>query len=324
MQIFVEQCLDSINALEKHEAEAQIAMCSSLLDTYMRHAGLVLEHAEVDHSEFVMEGDKFWTPEREDGENIFKTIFLFIPRLIYGLAQSIKAAWQQLKLKKMTPEQRLIHELSQLPAADRLVMTVDDPRFTAEYDDKGNAKFFIDSKISSFENCLEYFNKLGLIFEKYRSLIKDNDTVEEAFDEIENAAVDFNTVKFSKNVYDVSMTRIEFDYESFQTELTTFNQGITKITERIGVIMKEVENWYKKHFVKKATIFSSSDYKQHYRAAREFINSMKKTYEAFQKNNAKCIKEVDELKKLYIKIYEASIKNLELVEKMEALSGKKK
>ena len=148
MMSLTDECLASIKAIDDCKHDAQTAVSIAITEAYTKHAELISMGAE-----YIMEGS-FWTPQREDGENIFKTIFLFIPRLIYNLVSLLKNKWNEIKLQAMSPELRELMRFHSLSAGEQLLEKVNNEDFIGvpnEDNEVTKMDFYVRTYIKDFD-----------------------------------------------------------------------------------------------------------------------------------------------------------------------------
>lgn len=286
------ECIESIKNIDNCIFEAQIAVGESMLNAYAKHFKLMCEQTE-----FIQESGSFWTPQREDGESIFKTIFLFIPRLIVALFNGIKNKWNELRFKFMTPDQKELVRLSEMSYAERIVEAINDPRFTCKGKKGEQCTFYIRTKIPNFEKLIDYYTTTCGIFNSYLYFIDENN-VNAAFEKISEVNTDNNVYQFA-TVFRNELVEKEYDIKATPLVITTFGDFHKKIIKDIKEIMEKIMTWYHKQTKKESIDLFHKDY---YRSANRFISALQKSYDDMAKNDIKVLAEMDDLLALIQKI----------------------
>ena len=107
MQNLTNEILENISdyEIEKYISEENLIrahmdaiMKEYIIYTECEHAGIVMESGDEDNELTII-------PKR-NGENIFKYIFLFIPRLIINIFKKIKAWWERLRNNALEAEKK--------------------------------------------------------------------------------------------------------------------------------------------------------------------------------------------------------------------------
>lgn len=292
------ECIASINKIDDCILEAQIEVGHSMLGAYIKHSKLMMEQ-----SEYIQEANSFWTPQREDGESIFKTIFLFIPRLIVALFQGLKNKWREIKFKFMTPDQKELVRISELSYAERLVEIIDDPRFTCKGKKGEECTFYFKTKIADFDKLIDYYMTTCGIFKAYLHFI-DEDDINSAFEKLSEMTIDNNIYQFS-SVFLGHLVEKEYEMETTPEMIMNFGKFHKKILDDIKKVMDTIQKWYNTHAKKSANTLFHKDY---YRSATRFIDALNKSYEDMAKNDIKVLDEINELTNLIYKISDVSHK----------------
>lgn len=107
MQNLTNEILENISdyEMEKYISEENLIrahmdaiMKEYIIYTECEHAGIVMESGDED--------DELTIIPKRNGENIFKYIFLFIPRLIINIFKKIKAWWERLRNNALEAEKK--------------------------------------------------------------------------------------------------------------------------------------------------------------------------------------------------------------------------
>lgn len=297
-----EQCIQSINSIQTEIDNAQVAIGAAMSEAYAKHSELIQMGAEC-----IMEGD-FWTPNKEDGESIFKTIFLFIPRLIYNLVQLIKNKFNDLKLKAMSPELREWVRFHNLSGGEQLVETVNDPDFigTPNKEDKSKEAvemdFFIMTYIKDFKAIYDYYDKMLQCFQLYEDCMKSNPTdCSAAFTGVDVALDELNHKDFDEVFARHKIAQPYENCSAFRKAIENIKTKSIVRLDQIAKSMREIQDWYEK-LDASGRKTASDEVKAR---AREFIKSVKDRYKMIQDTSTKIIDEIDRLIHLEFKIEES-------------------
>lgn len=311
------ECLDSIKRIDSLISDKGVAVGEAICEAYAKHAELSAYNSNV-----IMED--FWTPEREEGESIWKTIFLFIPRMLYAIANAIKEAWTKLKLFLMTPEQKFIYELAQKTPAERLKSCIQDDRFDANETEDGVTHLYIKSRIARMDKIAEYFNNTVSVFEKYLEYISSlegnpsTEQIKQVFislstDELIQTIRNHNT--FS-NIFTSSPTWVEFDPDFFSErikEIRDANMHACETVSNIANTLKDVYNQIDGRVVVTANDIDANA------IARDFKDNMMKQVTDLQTNSAKVgeeIKQIEELSVIILNGSRQALSNTDIVHKL--------
>lgn len=291
-----DECLASIKAIDDCKEDAREAVNMAITEAYTKHAELTLMGAE-----YIMEG-KFWTPQREDGENIFKTIFLFIPRLIYNLAVLIKNKWNELKLQAMSPELRELVRFHNLSAGEQLLERVNNEDFIGvpnEDNEVSKMDFYVRTYIKDFDLLTDYYIKMTQSFAEYRGLIKDNFIDAKNPVGMDIAVISLNKEQFNEVFRD---HKIEIPFtEDISTKLKELKTAGISSMEEIMTIMNEIQSWA--DTVDTAEMPIELDMKAR---ARELAKSMRDSFNIMNDTSIKIQNEVDRLNRLLFDVMEAA------------------
>lgn len=291
-----DECLASIKAIDDCKEDAREAVNMAITEAYTKHAELTLMGAE-----YIMEG-KFWTPQREDGENIFKTILLFIPRLIYNLAVLIKNKWNELKLQAMSPELRELVRFHNLSAGEQLLERVNNEDFIGvpnEDNEVSKMDFYVRTYIKDFDLLTDYYIKMTQSFAEYRGLIKDNFIDAKNPVGMDIAVISLNKEQFNEVFRD---HKIEIPFtEDISTKLKELKTAGISSMEEIMTIMNEIQSWA--DTVDTAEMPIELDMKAR---ARELAKSMRDSFNIMNDTSIKIQNEVDRLNRLLFDVMEAA------------------
>lgn len=296
MMSLTDECLASIKAIDDCKEDAREAVNMAITEAYTKHAELTLMGAE-----YIMEG-KFWTPQREDGENIFKTIFLFIPRLIYNLAVLIKNKWNELKLQAMSPELRELVRFHNLSAGEQLLERVNNEDFIGvpnEDNEVSKMDFYVRTYIKDFDLLTDYYIKMTQSFAEYRGLIKDNFIDAKNPVGMDIAVISLNKEQFNEVFRD---HKIEIPFtEDISTKLKELKTAGISSMEEIMTIMNEIQSWA--DTVDTAEMPIELDMKAR---ARELAKSMRESFNIMNDTSIKIQNEVDRLNRLLFDVITAA------------------
>lgn len=291
-----DECLASIKAIDDCKEDAREAVNMAITEAYTKHAELTLMGAE-----YIMEG-KFWTPQREDGENIFKTIFLFIPRLIYNLAVLIKNKWNELKLQAMSPELRELVRFHNLSAGEQLLERVNNEDFIGvpnEDNEVSKMDFYVRTYIKDFDLLTDYYIKMTQSFAEYRGLIKDNFIDAKNPVGMDIAVISLNKEQFNEVFRD---HKIEIPFtEDISTKLKELKTAGISSMEEIMTIMNDIQSWA--DTIDTAEMPIELDMKAR---ARELAKSMRDSFNIMNDTSIKIQNEVDRLNRLLFDVMEAA------------------
>lgn len=296
MMSLTDECLASIKAIDDCKEDAREAVNMAITEAYTKHAELTLMGAE-----YIMEG-KFWTPQREDGENIFKTIFLFIPRLIYNLAVLIKNKWNELKLQAMSPELRELVRFHNLSAGEQLLERVNNEDFIGvpnEDNEVSKMDFYVRTYIKDFDLLTDYYIKMTQSFAEYRGLIKDNFIDAKNPVGMDIAVISLNKEQFNEVFRD---HKIEIPFtEDISTKLKELKTAGISSMEEIMTIMNDIQSWA--DTIDTAEMPIELDMKAR---ARELAKSMRDSFNIMNDTSIKIQNEVDRLNRLLFDVMEAA------------------
>lgn len=291
-----DECLASIKAIDDCKEDAREAVNMAITEAYTKHAELTLMGAE-----YIMEG-KFWTPQREDGENIFKTILLFIPRLIYNLAVLIKNKWNELKLQAMSPELRELVRFHNLSAGEQLLERVNNEDFIGvpnEDNEVSKMDFYVRTYIKDFDLLTDYYIKMTQSFAEYRGLIKDNFIDAKNPVGMDIAVISLNKEQFNEVFRD---HKIEIPFtEDISTKLKELKTAGISSMEEIMKIMNDIQSWA--DTIDTAEMPIELDMKAR---ARELAKSMRDSFNIMNDTSIKIQNEVDRLNRLLFDVMEAA------------------
>ena len=291
-----DECLASIKAIDDCKEDAREAVNMAITEAYTKHAELTLMGAE-----YIMEG-KFWTPQKEDGENIFKTILLFIPRLIYNLAVLIKNKWNELKLQAMSPELRELVRFHNLSAGEQLLERVNNEDFIGvpnEDNEVSKMDFYVRTYIKDFDLLTDYYIKMTQSFAEYRGLIKDNFIDAKNPVGMDIAVISLNKEQFNEVFRD---HKIEIPFtEDISTKLKELKTAGISSMEEIMKIMNEIQSWA--DTVDTAEMPIELDMKAR---ARELAKSMRDSFNIMNDTSIKIQNEVDRLNRLLFDVITAA------------------
>lgn len=291
-----DECLASIKAIDDCKEDARVAVNMAITEAYAKHAELTLMGAE-----YIMEG-KFWTPQREDGENIFKTIFLFIPRLIYNLAVLIKNKWNELKLQAMSPELRELVRFHNLSAGEQLLERVNNEDFIGvpnEDNEVSKMDFYVRTYIKDFDLLTDYYIKMTQSFAEYRGLIKDNFIDAKNPVGMDIAVISLNKEQFN-DVFRDHKIEIPFT-EDISTKLKELKTAGISSMEEIMKIMNDIQSWA--DMIDTAEMPIELDMKAR---ARELAKSMRDSFNIMNDTSIKIQNEVDRLNRLLFDVITAA------------------
>ena len=296
MMSLTDECLASIKAIDDCKEDAREAVNMAITEAYTKHAELTLMGAE-----YIMEG-KFWTPQKEDGENIFKTILLFIPRLIYNLAVLIKNKWNELKLQAMSPELRELVRFHNLSAGEQLLERVNNEDFIGvpnEDNEVSKMDFYVRTYIKDFDLLTDYYIKMTQSFAEYRGLIKDNFIDAKNPVGMDIAVISLNKEQFNEVFRD---HKIEIPFtEDISTKLKELKTAGISSMEEIMKIMNEIQSWA--DTVDTAEMPIELDMKAR---ARELAKSMRDSFNIMNDTSIKIQNEVDRLNRLLFDVITAA------------------
>ena len=296
MMSLTDECLASIKAIDDCKHDAQTAVSMAITEAYAKHAELISMGAE-----YIMEGS-FWTPQREDGENIFKTIFLFIPRLIYNLVSLLKNKWNEIKLQAMSPELRELMRFHSLSAGEQLLEKVNNEDFIGvpnEDNEVTKMDFYVRTYIKDFDLIIDYYFKMVECFRQYRDCIKNN-----LLDATNPFGIDIAVTRLNKEQFNEVFRdhKIEIPFtDDISVKLKEIKTAGISSMEEIMTLMKEVSSWVDQ--VDTAAMPLTEDTKAR---ARELIKSMRDAHSIVNDTTIKIQNEVERLDRLLFDVMSAA------------------
>ena len=290
-----DECLLSIKAIDDCKQDAQTAVSMAITEAYAKHAELISMGAE-----YIMEG-KFWTPQREDGENIFKTIFLFIPRLIYNLVSLLKNKWNELKLQAMSPELRELMRFHSLSAGEQLLEKVNNEDFIGvpnEDNEVTKMDFYVRTYIKDFDLIKDYYIKMTDAFRMYKECIIGLTDASQPYG-IDIAVIGLNKEQFNEVFRD---HKIEVPFtDDISVKLKEIKAASVYSMDEIKKIMDDITTWGNN--IDSADMPLTEDTKAR---ARELVKSMRESYNILNDTTVKVQNEVDRLNRLLFDVMDAA------------------
>ena len=295
MMSLTDECLSSIKAIDDCKHDAQTAVSMAITEAYAKHAELISMGAE-----YIMEGS-FWTPQREDGENIFKTIFLFIPRLIYNLVSLLKNKWNELKLQAMSPELRELMRFHSLSAGEQLLEKVNNEDFIGvpnEDNEVTKMDFYIRTYIKDFDLIKDYYVKMTDAFRMYKECIIGIADASHPYG-IDIAVIGLNKEQFNEVFRD---HKIEVPFtEDISVKLKEIKAASVYSMDEIKKIMDDITTWG--NSIDSADMPLTEDTKAR---ARELVKSMRESFDILNDTTVKVQNEVDRLNRLLFDVMDAA------------------
>ena len=290
-----DECLSSIKAIDDCKHDAQTAVSMAITEAYAKHAELISMGAE-----YIMEGS-FWTPQREDGENIFKTIFLFIPRLIYNLVSLLKNKWNELKLQAMSPELRELMRFHSLSAGEQLLEKVNNEDFIGvpnEDNEVTKMDFYVRTYIKDFDLIKDYYVKMTDAFRMYKECIIGIADASQPYG-IDIAVIGLNKEQFNEVFRD---HKIEVPFtDDISVKLKEIKAASVYSMDEIKKIMDDITTWGKS--IDAADMPLTEDTKAR---ARELVKSMRESFNILNDTTVKVQNEVDRLNRLLFDVMDAA------------------
>ena len=295
MMSLTDECLSSIKAIDDCKHDAQTAVSMAITEAYAKHAELISMGAE-----YIMEGS-FWTPQREDGENIFKTIFLFIPRLIYNLVSLLKNKWNELKLQAMSPELRELMRFHSLSAGEQLLEKVNNEDFIGvpnEDNEVTKMDFYVRTYIKDFDLIKDYYVKMTDAFRMYKECIIGIADASQPYG-IDIAVIGLNKEQFNEVFRD---HKIEVPFtDDISVKLKEIKAASVYSMDEIKKIMDDITTWGKS--IDAADMPLTEDTKAR---ARELVKSMRESFNILNDTTVKVQNEVDRLNRLLFDVMDAA------------------
>ena len=295
MMSLTDECLASIKAIDDCKHDAQTAVSMAITEAYAKHAELISMGAE-----YIMEG-KFWTPQREDGENIFKTIFLFIPRLIYNLVSLLKNKWNEIKLQAMSPELRELMRFHSLSAGEQLLEKVNNEDFIGvpnEDNEVTKMDFYVRTYIKDFDLIKGYYINMTDAFRMYKECIISLTDASHPYG-IDIAVIGLNKEQFNEVFRD---HKIEVPFtDDISVKLKEIKAASVYSMEEIKKIMDEVSTWG--NAIDATDMPLTEDNKAR---ARELVKSMRESFNILNDTTVKVQNEVDRLNRLLFDVMDAA------------------
>lgn len=298
MSTLTEECLNSIYTIQESVLNSQIDVYSALINEEIKNVKMQLDQSNK--TEVVQEG--FWSPRREEGENIFKTIFLFIPRMIVGLINAIKQRWMNLKINSMTPEQREFFRYANMSEKEKIVHMVNHPRFLVGDLPNKEECLLIKSKYVDFDGVIQYYRDTEEVFNTYLELINVSKAskVDEAITMIvHNRSMNENHLRNFHDIYKNELTSHKFDGNDTTMKLGDINEIHAKVMASIKDTMNKVLSWYNNLEKDNSGMFGD---KESVASARQFINIIEKEYEKLTENDLKLYDEFKEMREVLYRI----------------------
>ena len=290
-----DECLSSIKAIDDCKHDAQTAVSIAITEAYTKHAELISMGAE-----YIMEGS-FWTPQREDGENIFKTIFLFIPRLIYNLVSLLKNKWNELKLQAMSPELRELMRFHSLSAGEQLLEKVNNEDFIGvpnEDNEVTKMDFYVRTYIKDFDLIKDYYVKMTDAFRMYKECIIGIADASQPYG-IDIAVIGLNKEQFNEVFRD---HKIEVPFtDDISVKLKEIKAASVYSMDEIKKIMNDITTWG--NSIDAADMPLTEDTKAR---ARELVKSMRESFNILNDTTVKVQNEVDRLNRLLFDVMDAA------------------
>lgn len=295
MMSLTDECLSSIKAIDDCKHDAQTAVSMAITEAYAKHAELISMGAE-----YIMEGS-FWTPQREDGENIFKTIFLFIPRLIYNLVSLLKNKWNELKLQAMSPELRELMRFHSLSAGEQLLEKVNNEDFIGvpnEDNEVTKMDFYVRTYIKDFDLIKDYYVKMTDAFRMYKECIIGIADASQPYG-IDIAVIGLNKEQFNEVFRD---HKIEVPFtDDISVKLKEIKAASVYSMDEIKKIMNDITTWG--NSIDAADMPLTEDTKAR---ARELVKSMRESFNILNDTTVKVQNEVDRLNRLLFDVMDAA------------------
>lgn len=284
-----EEVLESIKAIDICVLDAEIDVTKSLIEEYTRHLSIL---NSVEAEGIILEGEWF-TKQREEGENIFKTIFLFIPRLIVNLIDKIKLLWQKHKDKKEGKDINNIEVSQEMVNAERQKMIAErtgDPRVVVI----GNS-YGVLTKLNCgaeyFENAAKLYLLFDLRFREYAELL-DTSNIGKAMEDAIMNRITMEDQQIFVNEPSFPLTPTK--YLEYKNELI---KTIGQVTFEVEAIMKRSIREYEER-LKSLDTFSVKEKS----IAEEFVKMMTKTYNDFQTFDLEVRTELDQVRRSFERI----------------------
>ena len=295
MMSLTDECLSSIKAIDDCKHDAQTAVSMAITEAYAKHAELISMGAK-----YIMEGS-FWTPQREDGENIFKTIFLFIPRLIYNLVSLLKNKWNELKLQAMSPELRELMRFHSLSAGEQLLEKVNNEDFIGvpnEDNEVTKMDFYVRTYIKDFDLIKDYYVKMTDAFRMYKECIIGIADASHPYG-IDIAVIRLNKEQFNEVFRD---HKIEVPFtDDISVKLKEIKAASVYSMDEIKKIMDDITTWG--NSIDAADMPLTEDTKAR---ARELVKSMRESFNILNDTTVKVQNEVDRLNRLLFDVMDAA------------------
>lgn len=231
--------LASLQYIDEACTESTIDVSNALIDSYMKQAEMISISKQTG---IVMEGFEY-----KEGENILKTIFLYIPRLIVAIIKEIKRRWDiYAKKKRLTKSIEKLEKISnQLYAFGDEFMKADVQRQWPHVEIVGNEEIVVvvSSRVKDFGKVKEFYEFITDAFKKYEAAAKaalGTGTVDfSGFNTVAHA----NIKDASDIIADTPVTRFLSSDES-KEQISELIKSSDAANKTIMNSMKAVEDWW--------------------------------------------------------------------------------
>lgn len=284
------ECLNSINNINPLISNKEKAVTNAVSEAYDKFFDMIEYNPNL-----VMEGFLDSIPDREAGEDIFKTIFYFLPRLLKAIVNMLTNLWTSIRHFMMTPEQKALFELAQKTAADRLMSYISSDIFKAE-DNGDETLLYIKTRLRGYELIMSYLDQSKQLFEAYYNIMTENAgavLTNESFKQILLSFSDFetqhnvNTNTTFNMAFSLSPEFVQFDPAIYGSILITMSRQSNETLKTINNIAVMLENYYRQ-------IESDGWDEDVKRLAMNFRNNINRLVREFQENNTKIVNEIQE------------------------------
>ena len=232
--------LNSLNYIDEVITESHMDVGNALLDSYMKQAETAIIGKQCG---IIQEGFEY-----KEGENILKTIFLYIPRLIVALIQELKRRWDiyatnkrlEKLVKNLEKQKELIEKLNlDLSALNNDAVTTEHVAFK-------DGVYYIYTTIKDFDAAKRFYESIIDVFGKYKEAAKDFSAAEQFNDSFEA----FNKVMFagSINLTDI-LSKDRNTYDNLEEFLTKYREMKTARLHALDTskkTMKDIQELYTK------------------------------------------------------------------------------
>lgn len=179
-----DEIINSINDIGITTLDSEVNVVTTITDVYAKSIRM-LEYcsnaADTKSFSIFQEGFRDFMEKKPD-ENIFKTIFLFIPRLILGVIDKIIAKFKAIKAARLGQyAEDLQEDVDNAPPEGKSEirkLAEIDPLFDMDIDDEDNITLYINSHfVKDFaDQLVQYYTKMETVFKQYETIVDNLDS----------------------------------------------------------------------------------------------------------------------------------------------------